>query len=27
MGGHAAQWARQASGPERYAQFAVRRLL
>jgi len=27
MGGHAAQWARQAFAPERYAQLAVRRLL
>jgi glycosyltransferase involved in cell wall biosynthesis len=27
MGRHAAEWARQASDPERYAQLAVRRLL
>jgi phosphatidyl-myo-inositol dimannoside synthase len=27
MGGHAAQWTRQAFAPERYAQLAVRRLL
>jgi phosphatidylinositol alpha-1,6-mannosyltransferase len=27
MDGHAAQWARQAFDPERYAQLAVRRLL
>jgi glycosyltransferase involved in cell wall biosynthesis len=27
MGGHAAQWARQAFAPEYYAQLAVRRLL
>ena len=27
MGGHAAQWTRQAFAPERYAQIAVRRLL
>jgi phosphatidyl-myo-inositol dimannoside synthase len=27
MGGHAAQWTRQAFAPERYVQLAVRRLL
>jgi hypothetical protein len=27
MGEHAAQWARQAFAPERYAQLAVKRLL
>jgi glycosyltransferase involved in cell wall biosynthesis len=27
MGGHAAEWVRQAFDPERYAQLVVRRLL